>query len=86
MIAAATIKEDARLTGIDEWLRKYCLDKLPQLMKVLNSNMSLVAPKPPIPSKIEEYNQRHEQRLAVKPVCCPVKNIALAVIARRCLT
>lgn len=61
------IKDDPRVTPIGRFLRKHSLDELPQLFSVLSGHMSLVGPRPPIPSEVEEYDAHALQRLTVKP-------------------
>jgi len=58
---------DPRLTRIGGWLRKTSLDELPQLFNVLKGDMSLVGPRPPIPSEVELYEAHHYARFDVKP-------------------
>lgn len=61
------IKNDPRVTTIGKFLRKTSLDELPQLWNVFKGEMSLVGPRPPLPSEVNLYNPQHRKRLAVKP-------------------
>jgi exopolysaccharide biosynthesis polyprenyl glycosylphosphotransferase len=58
---------DPRVTRLGGWLRKSSLDELPQLFNVLRGEMSLVGPRPPIPSEVELYEAHHYARFDVKP-------------------
>lgn len=61
------IKNDPRITRVGRFIRKMSIDELPQFINVLKGEMSLVGPRPPLPSEVSEYEEWHYRRLSVKP-------------------
>jgi lipopolysaccharide/colanic/teichoic acid biosynthesis glycosyltransferase len=48
-------------------MRRLSLDELPQMWNVFSGEMSLVGPRPPLPSEVARYDAWHRRRLEVKP-------------------
>ncbi|MGX5714870.1 sugar transferase [Arthrobacter sp. MAHUQ-56] len=61
------MKRDPRVTRVGRYLRKFSLDELPQLFNIFAGSMSLVGPRPPLPTEVAEYEQDVRRRLLVKP-------------------
>jgi exopolysaccharide biosynthesis polyprenyl glycosylphosphotransferase len=61
------VVDDPRVTRVGRFLRRTSLDELPQLLNVLAGQMSLVGPRPPLPSEVEAYEEHHYARFDVKP-------------------
>jgi len=61
------VKDDPRVTALGAFLRRTSLDELPQLWDVFVGQMSLVGPRPPLPSEVDLYEEHHYTRFDVKP-------------------
>jgi exopolysaccharide biosynthesis polyprenyl glycosylphosphotransferase len=65
--AAFKASNDPRMSSIGAVLRRTSIDELPQLWNVLRGEMSLVGPRPPLPTEVVEYDIWHRRRLSMKP-------------------
>ena len=61
------MRDDPRITGVGRWLRRLSIDELPQLINVVRGEMSLVGPRPSLPSEVALYEDWHRDRLEVPP-------------------
>ncbi len=63
---AFKIKNDPRITKVGHFIRRTSVDELPQLFNIFRGDMSIVGPRPPLVSEVEQYTDYQRQRLLVK--------------------
>jgi lipopolysaccharide/colanic/teichoic acid biosynthesis glycosyltransferase len=61
------VREDPRLHPLGAFLRRTSIDELPNFVNVLQGDMAIVGPRPPLPEEVEHYDSHAMRRLTVKP-------------------
>lgn len=61
------IRNDPRVTRVGKFIRKTCIDELPQLINIIKGDMCIVGPRPPLLSEVNQYTPYEMQRLNITP-------------------
>lgn len=61
------MKRDPRVTRVGRFIRRFSIDEMPQFLNVLLGDLSVVGPRPPVPSEVAQYTLEERKRLHVKP-------------------
>lgn len=65
-----SMNSDGKITKVGKWIRKTRIDELPQLWNVLNGDMSMIGPRPEIPTLVKQYENQipyYNIRHLIKP-------------------
>ena len=76
--AASTAGDDARITAVGRFIRRWKIDELSQLWNELAGDMSLVGPRPQVLSEVASYTQRECNFLTVEPGVTDFSSIVVA--------
>jgi len=62
-----TREEEARITSVGKFLRDYGLDELPQVINIIKGDMSIIGPRPPLPTQVGAYTAEQFKAFQMRP-------------------
>lgn len=74
----STSSNDKRITSVGKFIRKFKIDEILQLINVIKGEMTLVGPRPQIPSEVKMYSSFEKKLLMVKPGITDFSSIIFA--------
>lgn len=67
IVGSLLAEEDPQITPIGRWMRRTSVDELPQFINILKGDMSIIGPRPVVEKELDEYGDRVDKLLSVKP-------------------
>ena len=61
------VAHDPRVTKFGQWIRRWSIDELPNILNVIEGDMSFIGPRPHLPDEVAKYSNKHLQVLTIKP-------------------
>ena len=66
-VGVEVMKDDARITLLGRFLRRFKIDELAQLFNIIKGDMAIVGPRPSLPEYLDVYEEWEKKRFAVRP-------------------